>query len=126
MRSILQLPVTGTIFDIKRYAIHDGPGIRTTVFFKGCPLQCGWCHNPESRAGDPQSMHRAHSGAADSADVVGYTATVDDILDVVEKDRLFFDESGGGMTSSSSELIRYQRALSSREPGLTAKPPRSR
>ena len=40
--------MTGTIFDIKRYAIHDGPGIRTTVFFKGCPLNCWWCHNPES------------------------------------------------------------------------------
>jgi len=40
--------VTGTIFDIKRFAVHDGPGIRTTVFFKGCPLRCAWCHNPES------------------------------------------------------------------------------
>ena len=42
--------VNGLIFDIKRYAIHDGPGIRTTVFFKGCPLSCWWCHNPESQA----------------------------------------------------------------------------
>ena len=40
--------MTGTIFDIKRFAVHDGPGIRTTVFFKGCPLRCLWCHNPES------------------------------------------------------------------------------
>ncbi|MDD8013359.1 MAG: 4Fe-4S cluster-binding domain-containing protein, partial [Acidobacteriota bacterium] len=37
----------GTIFDIKRYAVHDGPGIRTAVFLKGCPLRCPWCHNPE-------------------------------------------------------------------------------
>ena len=44
----------GTIFDIKRYAIHDGPGIRTTIFFKGCPLRCWWCHNPEGIASDPQ------------------------------------------------------------------------
>lgn len=45
---------TGVIFDIKRYAIHDGPGIRTTVFFKGCPLVCKWCHNPESWSARPE------------------------------------------------------------------------
>jgi pyruvate formate lyase activating enzyme len=50
--------ITGIIFDIKRYAINDGPGIRTTVFFKGCPLRCLWCHNPESISGSPQLMHR--------------------------------------------------------------------
>ena len=42
-----------TIFDIKRFAVHDGPGIRTTVFLKGCPLRCWWCHNPESQAKEP-------------------------------------------------------------------------
>jgi pyruvate formate lyase activating enzyme len=46
----------GTIFDIKKYAIHDGPGIRTTVFLKGCPLSCWWCHNPESRTADVETM----------------------------------------------------------------------
>ena len=50
--------VTGKIFDIKKYAIHDGPGIRTTVFFKGCPLSCWWCHNPESNSTANQRIYR--------------------------------------------------------------------
>jgi pyruvate formate lyase activating enzyme len=51
---------TGMIFDIKRYAINDGPGIRTAVFFKGCPLDCWWCHNPEGQSGKPQLMFRSN------------------------------------------------------------------
>jgi pyruvate formate lyase activating enzyme len=49
---------TGKIFDIKKYAIHDGPGIRTTIFFKGCPLSCWWCHNPEGIASASQRLYR--------------------------------------------------------------------
>jgi pyruvate formate lyase activating enzyme len=49
---------SGIIFDIKRFSIHDGPGIRTTVFLKGCPLRCAWCHNPESQRPEPQIMLR--------------------------------------------------------------------
>lgn len=50
--------MTGTIFDIKEMAVHDGPGIRTTVFFKGCPLRCRWCHNPEGLSREPQLMYQ--------------------------------------------------------------------
>jgi len=52
------MPLSGTIFDIKKYAIHDGPGIRTTVFFQGCPLTCWWCHNPESQSHRPVLFYR--------------------------------------------------------------------
>jgi pyruvate formate lyase activating enzyme len=50
----------GTVFDIRKFSIHDGPGIRTTVFFKGCPLRCGWCHNPESQARARELVYRAN------------------------------------------------------------------
>lgn len=49
----------GLVFDVKKYAIHDGPGIRTTVFFKGCPLRCAWCHNPEGQLAKPEVMVKA-------------------------------------------------------------------
>jgi pyruvate formate lyase activating enzyme len=54
------MSLTGTIFDIKKYAIHDGPGIRTTVFFQGCLLSCWWCHNPESQSRQPVLLYRAN------------------------------------------------------------------
>jgi len=54
------MSLTGMIFDIKKYAIHDGPGIRTTVFFQGCPLSCWWCHNPESQSRRPMLLYRAN------------------------------------------------------------------
>jgi pyruvate formate lyase activating enzyme len=62
---------TGIIFDIKKFSIHDGPGIRTTVFFKGCPLNCSWCHNPESQERQPELMVRENRCIRCGACVVG-------------------------------------------------------
>ncbi len=98
----------GLIFDIRRYSVHDGPGIRTTVFFKGCPLNCLWCHNPESIGFDPQSIGRVRNLNGRSCmvdEVVGKTATVDDVMREILKDRLFFEESGGGVTFSGGEPL---------------------
>ena len=134
----------GFVFDIKRYAIHDGPGIRTTVFFKGCPLQCRWCHNPESSKPDPEpALRRARcircgrcvevcpNGAisllengpvtdagkcelcgqcvdacvAGAREIIGRAMTVDEVMDEVEKDVIFYDESGGGVTFSGGEPL---------------------
>ena len=58
-QQISDVDTGGMLFDIKRFALHDGPGIRTTVFMKGCPLRCTWCHNPESQAAEPEIIFHA-------------------------------------------------------------------
>ena len=63
--------LTATVFDIQRFCLHDGPGIRTTVFFKGCPLRCLWCHNPESLVVKPQLLYRPHKCAHCGACALG-------------------------------------------------------
>ena len=135
----------GTIFDIKRYAIHDGPGIRTTVFFKGCTLRCQWCHNPEGIQKEHEIMFRpdrcaeecwdcvpecpreaiGKNGAIisinqkkcdrcgvcgdvcayEAIEIVGRDVTISEIMDEIEKDRVFYDESGGGVTISGGEPL---------------------
>lgn len=87
----------GTIFDIKRYSINDGPGIRTTIFFKGCPLNCIWCHNPESRSQSPQP--------ASNKDIIGKLMSESELLKEIEKDQIFYDQSGGGVTFSGGEPL---------------------
>jgi pyruvate formate lyase activating enzyme len=90
----------GIIFDIKKFAIHDGPGIRTTVFLKGCPLKCLWCHNPESQQLTPQTIFHAGNEVR-----FGSETTPKEVLDVVLQDQVFYDESGGGVTFSGGEPL---------------------
>lgn len=93
---------SGTIFDIKRFAVHDGPGIRTTVFFKGCPLNCWWCHNPESQ--NPESEPILLPNVADT-EIVGKTVSISELMEEIRKDIIFYDESGGGVTVSGGEPL---------------------
>ncbi len=101
----------GIIFDVKKYAIHDGPGIRTTVFFKGCPLNCKWCHNPESIDPEPEKSlgyrnpFRLNPFTKDSSDLIGEEATAKAVMDEALKDRIYYEESGGGVTFSGGEPL---------------------
>ena len=139
-----ELNTKGLVFDIKKYAIHDGPGIRTTVFLKGCPLECQWCHNPESwRAyaehgfrkgrcvGCLQCVENCPEQAISIVDsrpvtemnkcrlcgrcvdncmtcareIIGREMSVSEVIAEVEKDVIFYDESGGGVTFSGGEPL---------------------
>ncbi|MBE0577049.1 MAG: glycyl-radical enzyme activating protein [Desulfuromonadales bacterium] len=136
----------GLIFDIKRYSINDGPGIRITVFFKGCPLNCRWCHNPESISPKIQKLFTtgkciacgeccricpAQACTLSAQGVVtddslctlcgkcaevcptlamqmsGSYRSVDELVKVIERERPFFDQSGGGVTFSGGEPLLY-------------------
>ena len=141
----------GTIFDIKRYAIHDGPGIRTTIFFKGCSLRCPWCHNPEGLEAEPEFIIRSErcvqecqacvaacepkaiskngtrpdidkekcdlcreceeACVYEALEIVGREITVQELIDEIEKDRIFFEESGGGVTFSGGEPLEQPEFL---------------
>ena len=104
----------GKIFDIKRYAIHDGPGIRTTVFFKGCSLHCRWCHNPESQSFDEVKMtvkQKLGDRVFEESHVVGYEVSVEQLVKEIAKDYVFFEESGGGVTFSGGEPLMQEDFL---------------
>ncbi len=136
--------VSGIVFDIQRFSVHDGPGIRTVVFLKGCPLRCRWCSNPESQCATSELLYtaarclrcgqctaRCPESALSLTDsgimvdrsqctlcgqcvagcpgkalrIAGRLATVDEVLAEVERDRVFYRHSGGGMTLSGGEPL---------------------
>jgi len=147
---------SGIVFNIQKYSIQDGPGIRTTVFLKGCPLDCWWCHNPESqssepeitviegrcmrcgecrkvcvRGGPPQGGQAAGGTCGPAGEpaactlcgkcveacptgarqMVGRRMNAAEVLAEVLKDRVFYEESGGGVTFSGGEPLRQPRFL---------------
>ena len=142
--------LTGMVFDVRRYSIHDGPGIRTAVFFKGCPLSCQWCHNPESRPARPELLLRpgrciacgacvaacqpdairftppgdgVEGGTttdrercidcgkctlvcpAEAREMVGRPMSVGEVMAAIERDRAFYEGSGGGATFTGGEPL---------------------
>jgi pyruvate formate lyase activating enzyme len=138
------LNITGLIFDIKRFAVHDGPGIRTTVFMKGCPLSCWWCHNPEGLSTKQELIYYEYKcmGCDKCIDIcsqhalkkvnrklirncnicsscgicveicptashqiIGQKISPVEIIEEIEKDRLYFESSSGGVTFSGGEPL---------------------
>jgi pyruvate formate lyase activating enzyme len=123
---------SGLVFNVQRFSLQDGPGLRSTVFMKGCPLACTWCHNPESQAPQTEFIRLRHRcmacgscgeeelaeplvqnrGEADveacptgALQAVGHEMDVSMLVQTLLRDRIFFDESGGGVTFSGGEPL---------------------
>lgn len=94
------LETKGRIFDIQKFSVHDGPGIRTIVFLKGCILRCKWCCNPESQEYDIQTLTLDHKQK-----ICGRDVTVKEVINDVLKDMPYYRRSGGGLTLSGGESL---------------------
>ena len=138
------MATTGFIFDVKRFSINDGPGIRVTIFFKGCPLSCAWCHNPESVSPRKQKLYTgskcigcgecvtacpnhaltltdegvvtdkeacdlcgqcADACPTKAMEISGESTTVEALMTIIERERIFMDHSKGGITVSGGEPL---------------------
>ena len=91
---------TGIIFSIVEFAINDGPGIRTTVFLKGCPLRCAWCHNPEGWSAQPQWLDKKGR-----KELCGYEISAEELAARLLRDKDLFRDSGGGVTFTGGEPL---------------------
>ena len=100
--------IQGLIFDIKYFSVNDGPGIRTTVFFKGCPLSCWWCHNPESRSCEIEQVtipRKLNGREFSKQQTIGRYVTPEEVMSALERDAVFYETSGGGVTFSGGEPL---------------------
>jgi len=90
----------GIVFSIEEFAIHDGPGIRTTVFLKGCPLRCAWCHNPEGISPEPQYMDRR-----DGRTMCGYAICSGELAGKLLRNKAVYAMNRGGVTLTGGEPL---------------------
>jgi pyruvate formate lyase activating enzyme len=95
----------GILFNIQKFSIHDGPGIRTAVFFKGCPLRCGWCSNPESHLMGLRIFPESRRGEFPDQSLSGRSYSAEEVLAICLEDLAFYEESGGGVTLTGGEVL---------------------
>lgn len=94
---------SGILFNLQKFSLNDGPGIRTVVFFKGCPLRCKWCSNPESQRPEIESVPDLNNPGLRKTE--GEVRTVSSVVEECLQDKAFYEESGGGVTLSGGEPL---------------------